>query len=198
MENNNHYMENNNQKGCVYFFKHNNMSPIKIGYSSNESPSNRFDQFKTYAPFGGVIIGFIRSDKPKELESKLHERFKSFRLAGEWFGISEETARNIISFYSSNEDKEFIYKVQELASGLLNEEVYQDEKDWINIISSIIQYDRKSYNNEFRSLCESKLNDSFSNRFILNKVSLYCLKFNLELKRGRDNTGRYFYISKLK
>ena len=38
-------------KGCVYFFRHIGLSPIKIGYSTHESPLDRFNQFKTYAEF---------------------------------------------------------------------------------------------------------------------------------------------------
>ena len=53
-------------KGCVYFFKHKGVSPIKIGYTNNVSPINRFENFKTYSPYGSEIGGFIETDKPKE------------------------------------------------------------------------------------------------------------------------------------
>ena len=53
-------MENTeNKKGCVYFFRHIGLTPVKIGFSTHESPIGRFEQFKTYAPYGSEIIGFI-------------------------------------------------------------------------------------------------------------------------------------------
>ena len=92
------------KKGCVYFFRHVGLEPIKIGYSENESPINRFKQFKTYAPFGAEIIGFIQTDEAKIIETKLHQKYSSKRLDGEWFLISEEEVQNEINFYTSKED----------------------------------------------------------------------------------------------
>lgn len=92
------------KKGCVYFFRHVGLEPIKIGYSSHESPIKRFNQFKTYAPFGAEIIGFIQTNEAKEIESKLHLKYSSKRLDGEWFLISEEDCKNEIDFYTSKED----------------------------------------------------------------------------------------------
>lgn len=92
------------EKGCVYFFRHVGLSPVKIGYSENESPINRFNQFKTYAPFGSEILGFIQTYNASELESNLHKKFTSKRLFGEWFEITEEEVKKEIDFYSSIED----------------------------------------------------------------------------------------------
>lgn len=92
------------EKGCVYFFKHSGLTPIKIGYSSNQSPIDRFNQFKTYAPFGAEIIGFILTENASKLESKLHSKFSQYRLEGEWFDISIEIAENEIELQSSIED----------------------------------------------------------------------------------------------
>lgn len=95
---------NETKKGCVYFFRHVGLEPIKIGYSQNESPINRFNQFKTYAPFGAEIVGFIQTDEARDIESKLHLKYISKRLDGEWFLISEEEVKNEINFYTSKED----------------------------------------------------------------------------------------------
>lgn len=92
------------KKGCVYFFKHTGLKPIKIGYTNNESPINRFNQFKTYAPFGAEIIGFIKTTEAKEIETKLHLKYSSFRLDGEWFEISESQIKTEIDFYTSKEE----------------------------------------------------------------------------------------------
>jgi hypothetical protein len=92
------------KKGCVYFFKHVGLNPVKIGYTTNESPINRFNQFSTYAPFGSQIIGFISTQDPIKLEKTLHDKFSEKRLLGEWFDISETECENIINFYSNIED----------------------------------------------------------------------------------------------
>ena len=97
-------MNYNEKKGCVYFFKHVGLKPIKIGYSNNESPIDRFNQFSTYAPFGSQIIGFISTNEPSQLEKTLHNKFSEKRLLGEWFDISENDCENIINFYSNIED----------------------------------------------------------------------------------------------
>lgn len=106
------------QKGCVYFFKHVGLSPIKIGYSENESPLGRFNEFKTYAPFGVECLGFITTSSPNSLERELHKRFSAKRLEGEWFDITIEEVNNVIENYSSREqlkeisDFQFYYMKQ--------------------------------------------------------------------------------------
>ena len=92
---------NENEKGCVYFFKHLGLKPVKIGYSSNPSPIKRFNSFRTYAPFGAEMVGFIQTNSAKELESRLHSRFASSRLEGEWFDLDTETIEDVISHYST-------------------------------------------------------------------------------------------------
>lgn len=92
------------KKGCVYFFRHIGLTPVKIGYSNNESPMNRFEQFKTYAPYGSELVGFIVCENSKELETIFHERFSFARLKGEWFEITDEDVEKVVSFYSNIED----------------------------------------------------------------------------------------------
>jgi hypothetical protein len=99
-------------KGCVYFFKHVGLNPVKIGYSENESPINRFEQFKTYAPFGAELIGFIRTVDSKKLETELHQKYSRDRIKGEWFEISLDEVKKCISFYSNLQDIEEINNFQ--------------------------------------------------------------------------------------
>ncbi len=94
----------NESKGCVYFFRHIGLTPVKIGYSTNESPIDRFNHFSTYAPYGSEIIGFIQTYDAKNLETTLHKKYVSKRLMGEWFDITESECNDIISFYSNIED----------------------------------------------------------------------------------------------
>ena len=78
------------KKGCVYFFRHLGLKPVKIGFSSDETPHKRFNSFKTYAPFGAELLGFIRTVNPMGVEGRLHKKFDNRRLEGEWFDISLE------------------------------------------------------------------------------------------------------------
>lgn len=92
------------QKGCVYFFKHKGLPFINIGFYTNESPINRFEQFKTYAPTGAEIVGFINVHDACKLEAELHNQFSSKRLNGEWFDISIETCHSLIALHTSKSD----------------------------------------------------------------------------------------------
>ena len=92
------------KRGCVYFFRHIGLTPVKIGYSENESPINRFNQFKTYAPYGSEILGFVIISNAKEIETLLHNKFASKRLSGEWFELSEDEVIKEIDFYTNVSD----------------------------------------------------------------------------------------------
>jgi hypothetical protein len=92
------------KRGCVYFFRHVGLSPVKIGYSENESPINRFNQFRTYAPYGSEILGFIIISDAKQLETDLHKKYSSKRLSGEWFDLTEDEVNKEIDFYTNVAD----------------------------------------------------------------------------------------------
>lgn len=89
------------KKGCVYFFRHVGLTPVKIGFSLNESPIDRFNQFKTYAPYGSEILGFIIISNAKEIESLLHKKYANKRLNGEWFELTEKDVENEVNFYTN-------------------------------------------------------------------------------------------------
>lgn len=93
-------------KGCVYFFRHVGLTPVKIGYSENSSPIDRFNCFRTYAPYGSEILGFIQTYDPCKLESLIHEKFCFKKLKGEWFEITQEDVETQINLYSQKEDIE--------------------------------------------------------------------------------------------
>ncbi len=72
----------------IYFFKHLNVSGVKIGRTSGESVDNRFMQFKTYSPFGAKVLGYYQTFDSLKEEQILHNRFYSKRLSGEFFDIA--------------------------------------------------------------------------------------------------------------
>ena len=88
-------------KGCVYFFRHKGMTPIKIGYTNNETPTARFETMKTYSPFGAEILGCLVSKDAFSLEQSLHKKYVSKRLSGEWFDITEEDVQNEILIHGT-------------------------------------------------------------------------------------------------
>lgn len=164
------------EKGCVYFFKHSGLTPIKIGYSSNQSPINRFNQFKTYAPFGAEIIGFILTDSAKELESKLHSKFSQYRLEGEWFDITIEMAENEIELQSSIEDLKLRSEFQlEYAKKLSQRDELNIEANNIAILNK--EYlDKNSNKLEFIKLYSNnkRLNKThFSKVFKVSRKTIY-------------------------
>ena len=89
------------KKGCVYFFRHKGLKPIKIGYSSKKNPVKRFESMKIYSPYGAEIVGFIITENPQEIEKEIHLKYKSRSLHGEWFNIDEEDVKYCINKYTS-------------------------------------------------------------------------------------------------
>ena len=78
------------QDGCVYFMKHVGLDPIKVGYSTNNTPTKRLAQFKVYAPYGVELICYERSSMALDAEQIIHEKFADKRLVGEWFSLTQE------------------------------------------------------------------------------------------------------------
>ena len=84
----------------VYFIKNNNNGLIKIGKSNNIK--NRFKRIKDTFKFLGLdngeiyLVDSIFCKNYSELESDLHNMFKEFRKAGEWFSISELMVKDCI------------------------------------------------------------------------------------------------------
>lgn len=109
-------MENSEGLGCVYFVKLNGLSPIKIGYSSYETPGDRLRAFETCSPYGVELVGFIQSNTAKVLERELHARFSAFRLNGEWFEISKEQARSVCEAMMSDSQRDKLSMAYELIS----------------------------------------------------------------------------------
>jgi len=165
------------QRGCVYFFRHVGLSPVKIGYSENESPMNRFFQFKTYAPYGSEILGFIMISEAKLLESDLHRKYASKRLNGEWFDISEEEVKKEIDFYTNIADIKDRNEFQ-IAWALEIQKKKENSK-----IDYPISKDRVYETFKKRYLSNKNLNKSQECKLIgvtRKTVQLWCKKIDLE------------------
>ena len=165
------------EKGCVYFFRHIGLTPIKIWFSTNESPISRFENFKVYAPYGAELIGFIRTFEAKELETTLHNKFSQYRINGEWFEVPENEIEKCITFYSNIED-------------------VKEKNDFQIQYSKFIDESRIINNNAFFEMYSKNKNEIFKNEVILKKnelslfmnkdeVNLFLIKNDLEYKTHR-------------
>lgn len=183
--------------GCVYFFKHKNLSPIKIGYSDSESPQKRFESFKTYAPYGAEIIGFIITPQAEKLERLLHEKYKTKRLCGEWFDINIKDVDNemLIHNYDYNYKKRIDFELSlsiELNEKSIDipEEVFLFMDNFENFNVKIIKKDLlkefiKSY---------PKYKEITSNKFG-SWIKSWCILNNYDFHNKKTSSQRYFVIS---
>ena len=163
------------KKGCVYFFRHVGLSPVKIGFSTNESPLSRFEQFQTYAPYGTELIGFFITEEAKQIETKLHQKYAAKRLKGEWFEISIEDVNYEINFYR------------------VIEEVNQRQKFELSFAKNVDEKEMIFETNLFRFVKD----DEFCNEKILNQKEITkligkenCKKF-VESKKTNYKSYRY-------
>jgi hypothetical protein len=84
-------------KNFIYFFKHKKVAGVKIGRTSGDSINQRFTAFKTYSPYGAEILGFFECENCILKEVELHKRFRMVRMSGEFFNITEDMVRSIVS-----------------------------------------------------------------------------------------------------
>lgn len=169
------------KKDFVYFFKHNNINAIKIGKASGESVLDRFNSFRTYAPFGAEIVGFFETDNGHRDEKELHQLFKSHRLQGEFFDISIDIVKNII--FEKNKDYHKAYSI-------FNEWMANDKNDsskLVSVLSKIENIDIDDNNIISREIINYIIKKNYDinkwypfteeyNEFIDNQLSLFCSK----------------------
>lgn len=70
----------------VYFIRIRSSDRIKIGSAANIAV--RVGAISRLLPEPALLLGFIQSAKPRELEAKLHRRFAKDRVHCEWFQAS--------------------------------------------------------------------------------------------------------------
>lgn len=84
----------------VYFFRETGRPYVKIGMSKNEVQT-RFQSFKTYAPLGAYIVGYIKTSNAFLLEKELHKKYKDKRLQGEFFNLTDDEVYAEINIHDS-------------------------------------------------------------------------------------------------
>lgn len=59
-------------------------------------PKKRIAQLQNSCPNKIILIGYIPSVRPQDLEKRLHDRYKKNRIHGEWFDVDIELIKNEI------------------------------------------------------------------------------------------------------
>lgn len=77
----------NKKSGFVYLMRSKN-DKYKIGFSKD--PKKRLKSLQNDTPFELECLRVIQTDDMKGLERDMHEYYKSKRVAGEWFDLSQE------------------------------------------------------------------------------------------------------------
>jgi uncharacterized protein YneF (UPF0154 family) len=181
----------------VYFFRETGRPYVKIGMTKNEIET-RFNSFKTYAPLGAYIVGFIKTKDSFKLENELHEQFKDKRVFGEFFNISDDEVYNIINKYNSSFGEivsfmntlieDYDYSLNDLKNDLLKKikdlellkEKYKPSQEIINYLSS--KRGQFLTNN-------TMLNELNDNGNILNQYELAMILKRLGYKKKRKRVN---------
>ena len=191
--------------GFVYFFRHKNTTPVKIGMTESETVESRFISFKTSSPYGGEILGYIHTKTPREVEAKAHKKFNAFRVNGEFFEINQDMIDNFISKHNTCDTKYDFLKTQ-LDSFLLDDSVPSYEKDiLIKKISDSIKIARGMFENVTIEDCPEFIkrilsiykptgdspiymsNEEIRESDILNDLKIQPRKFGIEMKNAGFN-----------
>lgn len=69
----------------TYFVQSIDGGPIKIGFTS-QTPDERLANLQTGSPVQLRIVGLLRGNREREM----HQRFRQYRLQGEWFSVSKD------------------------------------------------------------------------------------------------------------
>lgn len=72
----------------VYFIRHGNSGPIKIGRASEVK--RRIGQLQTGNPTALQLLGWLVASNDAAMEKELHEHYSEYRARGEWFKIDQE------------------------------------------------------------------------------------------------------------
>ena len=153
----------------VYFFRETGRPYVKIGMSKNDI-QERFKSFKTYAPLGAYIVGYIKTNDSLSLEKKIHEKYKEKRLQGEFFNLTDDEIYNEINLHD--------FKFGQILS-LTNEliDIYNfDQNKLKKDLSKILNKNKEKYekyeiDDFLRNYLEKQKGKLMSNNMILKDLN---------------------------
>lgn len=185
------------KEGCVYFFRHVGLSPVKIGYSENESPISRFQSFKMYAPYGAEMLGFINCENPHKMEMELHKKYSCRRINGEWFEITEDEVSEIIKTKTTkvqSEERNSFWEEFAKRKGEVSISALTLGEKFVNFMDSkiveSIKINRTELKDEYLKFSNSNITPQKFNK----KVRLYAAKKNIKLHESKYNGIFHFYF----
>lgn len=114
----------------VYLMK-NDFGLYKIGISNN--PSKRARVIANNSGVPTYIINVWQSNNAARTEKRLHKKFESVRMKGEWFNFTHEDISNII------ENFEYIDSYVEVIKSTPKEKVTTKETSPSNFSSTVIE-----------------------------------------------------------
>jgi len=85
---------------CVYLIESGGL--IKIGYSSNFK--SRIKSYKTHNS-NLNILGVFQTEKAFNIESRLHKKYKDFRVNGEWFDLPKDVLCELLNYFNDGQEK---------------------------------------------------------------------------------------------
>lgn len=182
-------METTNKKlGCVYFIKHNNFSPIKIGYSTEQNPKKRLNNMSVCSPYGLSLLGLIVCEHPLKAESYIHKLYSDYRLNGEWYDINEEDVKFIVQIFENSEDRLFYLNENTKKTHVLVD--FELSNYFINNITEHKKYKKRNITNDI----SKRFNNNFYKGMWWKMFKLFCEANGYSISRYMNKKG-YFYIS---
>jgi Meiotically up-regulated gene 113 len=88
-------------------FKLTSKKPELVSYASTTKETFTLNQYslsglKTSSPFEMELLKKWRCKRPDIIEARLHERFKEFRVRGEWFKLSADIIQSLLNLPDLN------------------------------------------------------------------------------------------------
>lgn len=91
--------------GYVYLVKtspERDVTYFKVGITCKEDYKARIHQIQCNNPSKISVVSVVRYENPLSLEAEILERFKQFRIRGEWFMAFRPTEENDCGLFVTN------------------------------------------------------------------------------------------------
>lgn len=80
----------------VYLLQVGDIPQYKIGVTSGDV-NKRVKQLQTGNSDKIIVVNVFKSDFNRKIESRLHKKYETKRLEGEWFQLNDEDVNNFIN-----------------------------------------------------------------------------------------------------
>jgi len=99
------FMRVDERPGTVYIFRHGDLHKIGFTRATVEERRHQIELANRRQQIAGNVTAVyaITTNQPETLEAKLHSQFARYRIAGEWFALSEDDVQRAIAFAEANQ-----------------------------------------------------------------------------------------------